>query len=383
MAFGVTPDGFFRKTFTTIQKEIQDYLRVKISKHLTLDEKTGLGNVTNAAADQLAELWEVGEANYNGFDPDNAEDLSFVALCALTGTKRRGASKGVVLATCGFDGGQTYAPGALVAHVVGFADNRWVNRDTVVTTSPGSYTNLVFEAETAGAVGFCNAATLTVIAQTATGWNSIANPAAATPGQDIETIEALSIRREQELQISDAGPLPAIRAKVSRVPGVLQVKAQENKTDYWTALPPHSYRMIVWDGIAPAADNNAIAQAIVDSGCAGIQSVGVSSGTATDADGNSVVVRFDRATAVLIYVDVAIVGSPVGVAEAIVAEGTKLNVGDDVILDKLRGAAVALETVVKTTAFEIDNVPSPAWTSDIGIAEDQIAIFDVARVTVT
>lgn len=382
MTFGVTPDGFVLKTFADIQSGIQAYLRAKISPHLQLTEKTGLGNVTNSASDHLAELWEVGQGAYHAFDPDNADEVSAVALCELTGTKRRGATKGQVLCTCNFDGGQSYAPGALIAHVVGKPTNRWVNKETVPDVA-GTLANIPFEAETAGAAGFCNAGTLIVIAQTATGWNSVTNPAEATPGQDIETVEALLVRRDQELQISDAGPLPAIRGRVSKVPGVIRVKAQENKTDYWTTLPPHSYRIIVWDGVAPAADDDAIAQAIVDSGCAGIQSYGASSGTAEDADGNSVTVNFDRATGIPIYVDVTIVGSPVGVAQAIVDEGSKLSVGDDVILDKLRGAAVALETVVKTTAFEIDNVPSPAWTSDIGIAEDQIALFDVSRITVT
>jgi hypothetical protein len=382
MPFGVTPDGFILKTFADIQAGVHGYLRTKISKHLQLTEKTGLGNVSNAVCGQLAEAWEVAQAAYHAFDKDNAADEAFVALCELTGTKRRGAQKGQVFCTCDFDGGQTYAPGELVAHVVGKPSNRWVNKEEVPDVA-GTLTDIPFESETPGAHAVANAGTLTVIAQTATGWNSITNSTEATPGQDIESLQALGVRRDQELQISDAGPLPAVRGKVSKVTGVIQVKAQENRTDYWTALPPHSFRIIVWDGVGEAADNDEIAQAILDSGCAGIQSFGSSHGVGTDADGVNQTVYFDRAVAVLIYADVTVVGSTAGVAQAIVDKGSELAVGDDVVFEKLKGAAVGLATVADVTAFEIGDAPSPSGTTNIPIADDRIALFDVSRVTVT
>jgi uncharacterized phage protein gp47/JayE len=382
MPFGVTPAGFVRKTFADLQSSIHGFLRTKISPHLQLTEKTGLGNVTNSVCDALAELWEVADGAYHAGDPANSDEAAFVATCELTGTKRRGAQKGEVLCTCNFDGGQVYAPGDLVAHVTGKPSNRWVNKFEVPDTV-GTLTNIPFEAETAGAHGVANAGTLTVIAQTATGWNSITNPVEATPGRDIESIEELAVRREQELQISDAGPLPAVRGAVSRVAGVLRVKAQENKTDYWTNLPPHSFRIIVWDGVAPAADNDEIAQAIVDSGCAGIQSVGALSGNAVDADGLPVVVNFDRATQVLIYIVTNVDGSTAGVAAALVAKGAELSVGDDVIFEKLKAAAANLSTVNDIVSFTLGTAPAPVGTANLVMSDEQIPLFDVSRVTVT
>lgn len=381
MTFGITPNGFKRKTFADVQASMQEYLRAKVSKHLQLTEKTGLGNVLNTAADHLAELWEVAEACYHAGDPDNADEAAFVALALLTGTHRRGATKGRVLCTCNFDGGQSYPPGALIAHVTGKPTNRWVNAETVPDFA-GTLTGIPFEAETAGAAGFCNAGTLTVMAQTVTGWNSITNPAEATPGTDLESLEALAVRREQELQLSDAGPLPAVRKKVSRVPGVVRVAAQENKTDYWGFLPPHSYRIIVWDGSGEVAANDAIAQAILDSGGAGIRSYGSLSGNAIDADGNAETVQFDRAAPILVWVDVTVVGSTAGVAEAIVAEGSKWTVGDDVVLEKVKSAVAQLPGVVDVVSFKIGKAEFPTGTTNIPIGADQIALFDLSRVTV-
>jgi baseplate J-like protein len=381
MGFGVTADGFTRKTFVQIQSEMQAYVRAKISKHLQLTEKTGLGNVLNSAGDQIAEVWEAVEAAYHAADKDNALDDAFVALCELTGTKRRGATKGVVVATCTFDSVHVYAPGALVAHVNGFADNRWVNRDTI-TSTVGANVGLVFEAETAGAQGRCTTGTLTKIAQTATGWTAITNPAGSTDGEDIETIEALGVRREQELQRGGSSTLAAVKSTVSAVAGVIQVASVENKTDYATTIPPHSFRLIVWDGVAPAASNDEIAQAILNASV-GIQSVGASSGTAVDADGLPELVFFDRAVGVPIYVSINVDGSTVDVADAIVTEGNKLKVGGDVIREKLKGAAIVLAGVDDIVTCTLGTSPAPVGTANIPMAIDQIPLFDAARVVVT
>lgn len=381
MPFGVTTEGFTRKPFTQIQSEMQAYVRAKISKHLQLTEKTGLGNVLNAASDQIAEAWEAQEASYHAFDKDNALDDAFVALCELTGTKRRGATKGTASTTCTFAGGVTYPPGALIAHVDGFPDNRWVNRDTVVTTTGGSYP-VLFDSETAGAKGVALTGTLIRIAQPVTGWNTVTNAVDATPGTDIESIEALYVRREQELQRGGSGPVAAIRAAVSEVAGVVQVKSVENKTDYWTTIPPHSFRIIVWDGIAPAASNNVIAQAILDNASGGIPTIGAQSGTAIDKDGTSVTINFDRATGVLIWIVADVVGSTAGVAAAILAEATKLGVGSTVIQKKLAAAAVDLPAVSDLASFTLGLAPAPVGVANLVMAVDQIPLFDVSRISV-
>lgn len=383
MAYGVTNEGFFRKPYTQIQSEMQAYVRAKISKKLQLTEKTGLGNVLNSSGDQLAELWEVAEACYHGFDKDNAFDAAFVALCELTGTKRKGASKGVVATTCNFAGSQTYAPGALVAHVDGAPDNRWVNRDEIVTTGPGNYA-ATFVAETAGAKGTANAGTLTRIAQPVSGWNSITNASATTPGTDIESLEVLYARREQELEGQGSGTMSAIRAAVSKVPGVIQVRSIENKsTISISGVSANSYRIIVWDGISPAASNDAIAQAIQDKGPGGVSTAGSQSGIAVDADGNEVTVFFDRAAGVPVYVSTDVSGSLADVAQTIVAEGSKLGIGATVVREKLKSAVGAMPGVTDISTFTLGLTASPVGTSNLTMTLFQIPLFDVSRVVVT
>lgn len=381
MAFGVTPDGFFRKPVDKIRESIFAYLRAKISSHLNLTDKTGLGNVAESAVKELDALWGVAEGAYSSNDPDKGDDHSKIATALITGTKAKNATKGTVLCTCNFNGRQTYQPGSLIAHVDGDPTNRWVNRDTIVTTSSGTYAGLRFECESTGPKE-APAGQLTVIAQTHSGWNSITNPVDASVGEDVETIDQLMARRELELSFGGKNTIGAIRRDVSRVNGVFDVKVQENKTDYWGFLPPHSFRVIVWDGDPSAAEDDDIAQAIVDNGGA-TRSIGLLSGTGVDADGNEVVANFDRVAGVPIYVAITVKGSGVGVAQAIVDEGKKFGAAKSVVLDKLKGAAVRLSTVSDCLAFTLGTAPSPVGTDDIPITLEQISTFDIANVDVT
>src|SRR4029453_12170839 len=109
-------------------------------------------------------------------------------------------TKGLVTATVDLDASQSYAPGDLAAHVSDEPTNRWLNRDAVTSTTAGSY-DAVFESENAGAAAIAEAGTLTIIATPVAGWNGVTNAAAATPGQDIESIAALRIRRAAALSI--------------------------------------------------------------------------------------------------------------------------------------------------------------------------------------
>ncbi len=293
MTYGETLTGFRAKTFAEAQAEIRQKLRARISSQLTLDEKDWLGNVVDIYADREALLWEAIEVARNQFDPDNAEGQPAIGLAALTGTKRRQPTKGIVLCTLGLDASKTFAPGALVGSVEGQPTNRWVNRDQVVSTTAGSYAGIPFIAETAGRF-FAPVGQLNVIAQTASGWNSITNPADASPGLELESIPDLMVRREEELGGAGNGTVAAIHNAVSDVEGVLDVRVFYNDTGSTAviagvSMPANSYRVVVWDGGTATANVNDIAQAYFDakSGAAPAISGGVNptSGTVTDIYG--------------------------------------------------------------------------------------------------
>ncbi len=387
MTFGVTPTGFVRKNFADIQASLFGYWKSKISRYLQLTEKTGLGNVGNGAADQLAEAWEAIEAAYYAGDPDNADDASQIAIAALTGTVQRGQTKGAVDVTLDFStAGGVFPAGSLVSNVSGQPSNRWVLRDAL-TAPPGPQPiagyPAVFISESPGAAAVAPAGTL-VIAQPYPSWNSITNDLDATPGKDTESIEELSLRREVELKGSGSGTLSAVRAAVSKISGVISVQARQNVTNTAGVLPPKSYQICIYDGLAGAAASADVAQAIFAAGPAGIESIGsVVTQVAIGDDGSPEYRKFDRASQLSVYVTTAVRGT-VAAADlkaSIVAAGAKMSNG--VTYAKLLAAIADTVGVNDVTTLTLGYSASPVGVANLSVAFGQIALFDVARIVVT
>lgn len=384
---GLTAEGFERALQDEIAADITTDLRGTISAQLDVSESTAIGNIVRIFADHLAQGWEALEEAINAMDPDNATGDRLVGLALLTGVARQGATKGLVTVTVNLDASQTYAAGGLIAHVVDEPANRWVNRDVIESTTADDY-EVVFEAETAGSDSSAAAGTLTVIAGSVAGWNSITNAADATPGTDIQTIEELRAEREASLALAGSGTVDAIRADLLQVDGVLQVLVEENTNDYAVgALSPHSFRAVIWDGDPAAADDDELAQAIHDTRPAGIPSLGAESGTATKADGTTTTVAFERATAVPIYIDVDVV-STAGVAiadvkAAILAEMSDLGVGDDVKINRILASVFTVDGVDDTDFVEIGVAATPSGTSNLTILSHEIATFSESNITIT
>ena len=379
----ITETGYQRRTRDVVLQSIQQALRGKISLKLDLSEDAVLGNTSNIDADRVDELEQLVEEAYNAFDPDNASDDRMAALALLTGVPRRGETKGLVTATLDLDASQTYAPGDLAAHVVDEPTNRWLNRDEVVSTTAGEY-EAVFESENAGAAAIAEAGTLTVIATPVSGWNSITNDEAATPGQDIESIAALRIRREQAVASGGSRTRGAIRAKLIAIDGVLSAEVFENTSSAVDAngIGPHNIRPVVWDGSPAAAEDDEIAQAIYDHAAEGIRSQGTQSGTARDPGTSApVTVNFDRATASDITVAVDI-QSETGVAgddvKAAILAAMPGRVGQEVTINKLRGSVFTVPGVDDWVTFTVNG-----GTADLPALQSTIYLLDESDISLT
>ncbi len=339
----ITPTGFLPRTTAEILQEITDELRENISDQLDLSDKTVLGNVAQILAPKITELEELCEEAYNAFDVDNASDDRQVALQLLRGITRRGPTNGLVDVTVNLAASKTFAPGDLVAHVAGEPANRWENRDEVVSILANDYP-AVFISQLTGSDARAPAGTLTVIADPVSGWNSVTNATDATAGEDIESITALKVRGELGVAASASRTRGGIRAALVDLDGVLSAEVFENTTSVTDSrgLPPHSIRATVWDGSPAAADDDEIAQAILDTKAEGITSDGAEVGTAQDPDDGPVLVAFARATATSVNVAV-VIQSDSGVAEddvvAAIEAAFPTRVGAELTYNKI-GASV-------------------------------------------
>jgi uncharacterized phage protein gp47/JayE len=378
----IVSTGYETRTLAEIVEAVQDELRARISDKLDLSERTALGNIVQIFCDHLSQVEQVASEAYAAFDVDAASDDRLVALGLLIGVPRRGATKGLVTATVNLQASKSYAAGDLVAHVQDEADNRWVNRDAVVSTTAGNY-SAVFEAETAGAQGVAPAGTLTVLAQPVDGWNTITNALDATEGTDIEAIEDLRLRMQLAVSSGGSRTRGAIRAKLVQLEGVIAAEVFENTTSVTDAngLPPHSIRASIWDGSPAAADDDAIAQVIFDHKAEGIVSDGGESGTAQDEVLGPVTVNFSRATNSVATIAVAI-ESAAGVAitdveDAIIAAMPQL-VGEALVYNKIAAAVFKVPGVDDWTTLTIN-----AGTADLPATVGTIYTTNAGAISVS
>jgi uncharacterized phage protein gp47/JayE len=384
---GVTTEGFQRKTISELTSDVKGELREKISRLLILTEKTPLGNVVEIFNGKLGLAWEAIENVYHSLDPDGAVGDAMVSLAALTGTNRKLATRSSVPVTLTFDAAVSYAAGDLIAHEDGSPTNRWYNLNPVSTAAAGSV-NVTFVAETKGSGISVASGDLSKIAEAVPNWVSVVNTADSTPGNDLETIEALRVRRRQELAKAGSTSVDAIAAAVSALEGVVDVLAEENVTASVDSngIPPHQWQITVWDGDPSAVADADIGKAINAERAAGSISYGPTSVDFTNDAGRLVRECFRRATESALTI-VADIESSTGVAIADVKEAIQAAwvpvIADgagqgDVPYLKLAAAPFNVDGVDNVTSFTIDG-----GTSDISVARYYIATIDPGDITVT
>lgn len=301
MPYGLLTTGFVEKPLATIMDELAAAQRASpaLGDDWDTSAESPTGQLNGTFAAQLASAWEAVGVVYRSRDPRFGSFAGLDAVCSLTGTTRRPASKGTVTLSVTLNAGVTLPAGS-IAHVAGQPTNRWVTLTSVANGggSPATVT-VNAEAEIAG-VQTANAGTITAIATPRTGWTGVANNYDADPGRAGERDAALRVRRVAELT-ADGGPqVDSIRAALLAVTGVAMAEVVENDTDDdrrpWGGLPPHSVEAIVQGGTD--AD---VALALWRAKGGGIRAWGTTTASVTSASGSTRSVSFTRPANANVY----------------------------------------------------------------------------------
>lgn len=397
MPIELTDDGL------TIQllQEIRDELNAAftdpttgVSPILDVSDDSVMGRVIGILSDRESSIQQQMQAIYTADGPD-ATGVALTRVALLTGTVRRDATFSKVLASVTLNAGTTLLAGSQ-ANVLN-DPNSVFGTDVDVTNGGGS--PAAFDVEmTALDPGPVRApaGTLTAITTPVTGWTAITNAADAVAGLADETDEELRARRVLELNSAAAANLDAIITDVRSVEHVASAIGFENTTATTNGdgLPAHSYEIVVSDfGLA---DDDVIAQAIWDSGPAGIAAVHGTAGTsatgdATDVEGVTHAIAFTRAQEVDVYVTVNLTpdddypsDGDAQVKAAVVAYVNSANaIGQDVSVSRLYGAIYDnVAGVADITSIFIGTAPSPSSSANLVIGGRQVAVADTARVVV-
>lgn len=391
---GLDPTGFTVKLLTEILAEIRTSQLNRIDPALDVSSEKALGQLNGLFSDREAILWELLKVAYSAFDPDQAEGYLLEALCALTGTVRRPASRSLVDCTVNLDAATTLPVGS-VAHVAGQPTKRFRTVTAVTSTTAGDYP-VQFESETTGPVA-APAGTLTVPVPVS-GWNSVTNATDASLGRVEDSDTTLRERRAQDLSRAGACTPDAIRSDLMAIAGVEKVTVFENNSDYMDAdgIPAHSIEVLVYDGVSPAVANNVIAQAIWDTR-APVRTHGNTSGTAVDSEGVSRTIYFSRPVTKNVWVIAQVDGEGVVPSNAttllrdhlVEMANVDLEPGVDVIALALK--CILLESKKDAGYTWVNDVPSlllgfsnpPVAGSNLAITPREIARLDTSRTTIT
>ncbi|MEE9374550.1 MAG: hypothetical protein V3V00_15955 [Saprospiraceae bacterium] len=267
--------------------------------------------------------------------------------------------------------------------------------DTIVDANMTFYTPSVFTSINTGAI-LAVANTVDIIETPVVGLASVNNFIDGFKGREDETDEELRTRFLESLQIIGAGTLESIISRVKNDAdiGATSVTGFENVDDVvdLEGRPAHSFEIVILSADTTANDN-LIAALIWLIKPAGIKTFGNDSGTTTDSNGDPQVINFSRPTSILAHVKITYV---VDTETPFPSDGVDtikqcvLDVGNDYdIGENLKpldfAQCVSAFPGVESAVIEVAIGGAPVFTTNVINIDDndEIAVFDLTRITVT
>ena len=243
------------------------------------------------------------------------------------------------------------------------------------TTITGGSSNVTATCTTPGNVT-AEAGAINIISTPTSGWLSVTNLSAATPGNATEADSALRARQAISVALPALTPIGATVAALLAVAGVNRVApgyatpsgpgtSIENPTgsvDYW-GNPPHSITMVVEGGA-----NSDVATAIYLKKTIGCLTNGTTSVVVTDPNtSNTETISFYRPTPLAICVLISVHGlsgftstTQTAIQTGLVDYLNSLDIGEAVVYSELYGAALTARSNPDQPTFSIRALTSGA-----------------------
>ena len=384
LAAVVSPTGISAPTYAEILQSLQTSFGLIYGSDVYLDPSSQDGQLLAIFAQAIYDANSCAIAVWNQFSPSTAQGTGLSSLVKINGLSRLVASNSNAAVNIGGTPGTTIVNG-IVADSSG---NQWALPASVVIPGTGTITVEAVAVNQGAITAAAN--TITTIATPVFGWSTVANPAAANPGNPVETDAQLRLRQAASVSLQAVTPLAATVAAVEALPGVTAVAAFENATSAVDAngAPAHSIYLTVSGG-----NPISIAQAIANKKTPGCATYGSTSETIVDSVGVSHSINFNVTALVRVQLQITInplsgYTSSVGTAlvAALSAYVSGLSINQNVQWGRLWGIAysVAGAGTFEVTALTINIYGNSPGTADLTIpytSQASLAIADVALTT--
>lgn len=364
-----------------------------MSKSLSSPQGQLAQSLTAIIGDKNGEIANI----VNQVNPDTASGRFQDAIGRIYFLDRIAARGTLVSGTCaGLVG--TVIPAASIAQD---ANGYQYASLSAATIGASGSVDVDFQCLTTGPIG-CPVGTLTTIYKAVTGWESVTNATAGTPGNDVESRSDFEFRRKNSVALNAVNSIQAIRAAVLALPNVLDAYVDDNSTNGTVNKGATNYPMAansVYVAVVGGADID-IATAIWNKKSMGCSYNGNTSFTITDTSGGvppypDYTVTWETPAALPVYFAVSITNNPAlpsnivtlikqAVADAFngVDGGTRARIGSTLVSGRYYSGVNATDEHVEILSIFLGKTAAPTGTS-LAIGIDQRPTLDQANVTVT
>ena len=385
MSFGLTPEGFNRKTIADMIATLYPAWRGIFSDDVDLSADSPDAQILDAFIGELDEGWQTLEDIYDSMRPSKAVGTALSEIVGFNGIGRKLGSSTVVQGQLTISIASVYLPPTTIVETTSgdqfqiVLGGVFTNGNTATFTSVDKAAILVAPGE------------LTKIVTPVSGWTSITNASAQLSiGSANESDGTLRSRQKVSTQNGASNILESLYSALLQVTGVLRSRVYVNATAATVdGRPAHSYEAVVEGGA-----NAEVAAAIWSRHPSGIEMFGGESEVIVDSQGFNQTIEFTRPTAVDIVVNIVVAPTAdypstgdddikqaiLDYAEGLLVDGEEFGIGDDVLLSRLYSATNSVPGHNVTTL----QIGDPTLgTADITIDEVERARFTIANITVT
>lgn len=247
----ISATGIVAPTYAVILAYLKDSMRSIYGSDIYIDDDTQDGQWLGIIATAIHDLNDAIIAGYNSFSPVSAQGVGLSNLVKLNGMRRLVPSNSQVVVDIVGVAGTLITLG----QIADAQNTRWSLPPTVVIPDAGTIA-VTATAVDAGSVA-ASPGSLTQIVTPVRGWQTVTNPASATPGEPVEDDSVLRQRQSVSTSIPASSIIDATLGAIKNLPGVGRATIYENKTGTTDAngIPGHTISAVVEGGDAQTIAN--------------------------------------------------------------------------------------------------------------------------------
>lgn len=378
--FGVTINGFKRKSYSDILNNLQARAREVFGDNINLSNTSFLGMWLQNEAWEIAELWELAEDVYYSAFIDYNEGTSQDNTGKYITISRKPAQKSKGVITIEGREGTRISRGFRVGNenldIVFETTESAIIGDTgtidipIISVNPGLNKNVP-------------ANTLIKMINPISGIDKVYNKDITIDGTDIETDKEFRERYYRSISRGGSSTRESVEAALLDMDNVTDAFVEENETmEYKEDIPPKSLAPYVFGG-----NDKDIAKVILNSKAGGIRSYGNTEVLVADSRGVEHIIGFTRPIVKDIYVKLNIVKDKGYLGDNVVTRAVLnyiggedtdgisykgLKLGESVVISKLMSSVICLQGI-KDIEVEISLDDITYQSSNIEIAKREIA----------